>query len=314
MRRPLTVVILGLLLVACGGPEPASKTPVIVIGDDSAEGETNGSDRDRSSDDPDDSPMTDDDDGGDDDGDGDNGEDQMPDDPEDPAEQPRTCDLECPAPAPRCRGVILEVPRGTATCNDDTFQCEGETWDEIRCADSGQICSSGACIDTPKRTFLTVARYDGDLLSATAEFDGAAAADALCQLEADGALLGGNWKAWISTFSEDAIDRISDNGPWYLVDGSTLVANNLAELATSGPRTDIDMHPNRATVGDFGAWTGTGTSGRWTGEDCNEWSTSVYEVEGTFGVSTVVSTALGAWTERGGGDCDIRRHLYCIEQ
>ena len=57
-------------------------------------------------------------------------------------------------------------------------------------------------------------------------------ADAKCQLAADSQLLGGTFKAWISTTSGNAIDRIADVGPWVLVDNATKVFNNKANLQT----------------------------------------------------------------------------------
>ena len=227
---------------------------------------------------------------------------------------PATCDFECPPPgAPTCRGVILQVPLDTATCNPETLRCEGETFDEIRCADTGQICANGACVDQPKRVFLTTALYDGDLATAGGTTFGIDGADAICNLEASGAQLGGTWKAWLSDSFEDAIDRLADNGPWYLVNNSTLVANNLAELATTGPRNDIIMHPNGSTMTQFGAWTGTGSGGRFEESDCNGWTTDSYEVHGRFGVDG--SSRVGAWTDQSSnGDCDVDRYLYCFEQ
>ncbi|MFL5321038.1 MAG: hypothetical protein ACJ790_15370, partial [Myxococcaceae bacterium] len=86
-----------------------------------------------------------------------------------------------------------------------------------------------------KRVFVTSVQYP-------ATFGGLAKADEACMLAVSAAGLGGNWKAWLSDSNTDAIDRISDVGPWYLVFISAVqsgdlppykVFNNKANLKTT---------------------------------------------------------------------------------
>jgi len=63
------------------------------------------------------------------------------------------------------------------------------------------------------RVFVTSAGYDGDLAGQSGTTDGLAGGDALCNLHASAAGLGGIWKAWLSGDEEDAVDRIADVGP-----------------------------------------------------------------------------------------------------
>src|SRR5688500_10181736 len=55
-------------------------------------------------------------------------------------------------------------------------------------------------------------------------------ADQRCQLYAENNDLGGSWRAWLSTSQVDAIDRIDDVGPWYRIDGETLLFPSKADL------------------------------------------------------------------------------------
>lgn len=67
-------------------------------------------------------------------------------------------------------------------------------------------------------------------------FGGIAGADALCTTlatEADPALANKTWRAYLSTSTEDARDRIG-NGPWRNAAG-VIIANNVAELHDQAP-------------------------------------------------------------------------------
>src|SRR5262245_24128370 len=82
----------------------------------------------------------------------------------------------------------------------------------------------------PKRVFLTSSIQDG--------YVGLAIRDEEC--EARGALAGPGWKAWISTSSSSAAERITDkSGPYTLVDG-TPVASSWAELIDGSLEHAID--------------------------------------------------------------------------
>src|SRR5262249_29550338 len=72
-----------------------------------------------------------------------------------------------------------------------------------------------------KRLFVTASAHDGTL-------GGLTGADQRCALAAEGASLGGKWKALLdgATFA--------DVGPWYLLDG-TKVFNNKANVVAGSP-------------------------------------------------------------------------------
>lgn len=154
-----------------------------------------------------------------------------------------------------------------------------------------------------KRVFLTQAEYQAD-------FGDLAGADALCNASAAGAGLGSTWMAWLSNGTVSAIDRISDVGPWYAVDGATLVFNNKANLATT-PANPISLneHGGATPAGHF-VWTGTRLGGTKASDHCRGWSTT--DVSAVMGEVAVTSNA---WTESlRYGQCFTMHHLLCIEQ
>lgn len=88
--------------------------------------------------------------------------------------------------------------------------------------------------------FLTSQRYGGDLKGqVSGPSSGLAAADALCQLAADAATLGGKFKAYLSDGSRGPADDLADVGPWFMVttkgfaDPDAKVFNNKANLSTT---------------------------------------------------------------------------------
>jgi len=135
-------------------------------------------------------------------------------------------------------------------------------------------------------------------------------ADALCQAQAGAAGRAGTWRAWISGGGVNAIDRIADVGPWYLVDQTTLVFNNKTGLA-GAPINPIILDQYGNYVGDFGiyAWTGTAPGGTADGVDCSNWTTGAST--GTIGSATL---ATSNWTSIYTDSCSNAYRLYCFEQ
>ena len=111
---------------------------------------------------------------------------------------------------------------------------------------------------TPKRVFVTAAKYNGDL-------GGLAGADAKCQAAADAAGLGGIFMAWLS----DGLDSPGTRfltlplGPYITINGAT-VAGSYGDLTngTGNINTPLDITETGASVvaGDS-VWTNTGTTG-----------------------------------------------------
>ena len=115
-----------------------------------------------------------------------------------------------------------------------------------------------------------------------ADLGGLAGADAYCSDLADAAgVTGKTWKAYLSTSTEDARDRIG-SGPWYNAEG-VLVASSVDDLLSENSNltkmTSLDENgevingrgdePNRHDI-----LTGSASNGRSTGSTCEDWTSS----------------------------------------
>jgi hypothetical protein len=160
----------------------------------------------------------------------------------------------------------------------------------------------GGSTGTRKRIFVTSTLYTGNL-------GGLDGADTKCSDAADTATLGGTWKAWLSDSTTDAIDRIADAGPWYLVDKTTLIFNNKANLMT-GPLATIGQTEDGTYVGGVAVWTGTSTGGLGSTDHCTDWTIGDMSSMGTSGSSDSSSF----WTDDSTTVCSQMQSLYCLEQ
>jgi len=159
--------------------------------------------------------------------------------------------------------------------------------------------------------FITSLSYDGDLKSAGGGSTGLEGADKICANHAAGGALGGTWKAWLSDSTTNAIDRINDVGPWYLVGTDTVVFNNKANLATVPLIyiyiSELGIAPPLYT----NAWTGTLTGGTKSTDLCADWTNNTLSVRGLRGYVYLVTTN---WTQSASPTCNSTEHLYCIQQ
>jgi hypothetical protein len=166
--------------------------------------------------------------------------------------------------------------------------------------------ANGSCVVAPfKRAFVTSTTYDGALL-------GTSGADDKCQARADAALLGESWRAWLSENGIDALDRIT-NAEYRLVDGTTIVAANAADLVNCSNPACLVSPISKDEFGvatDQEVWTGTGSGGTGTADTCNSWWYGG-TVSGTYGRSTQTGAA---WTAEGTAVCNERYSLYCLER
>jgi hypothetical protein len=118
-----------------------------------------------------------------------------------------------------------------------------------------------------------------------------------------------NFKAWLSSSTIDARDRITSNGPWIRLDG-VRIANSKADLTDGSLFTSINLNDNGAYFGNFAVWTGTDSSGMKSAATCNDWTSSNAAVSGTAGTA---ADAGGGWTARSTYPCGYGFHLYCFE-
>jgi hypothetical protein len=158
----------------------------------------------------------------------------------------------------------------------------------------------------PLRVFLTGA-FVGTMYEPGG---GLAGGDAKCAQAAAAAGVGGTWRAWLSTSTVNAVERIAGTGPWRLMDG-TMVFASRTELA-SGPAHAIDRLADGETLGTdpLPVWTGTIRTGTVAGSTCAEWTNDRTEL-GRAGRSDAIGPA---WTDNSTITCDTYAYLYCFEQ
>jgi hypothetical protein len=168
-----------------------------------------------------------------------------------------------------------------------------------------------------KVAFVTSALYQGGYLGG---LDGA---DAACGKLADAAGLTGTFKAWLSSSTIAAADRLTHStDPYLLVDG-TRVADDWADLTHAQLRSSINVDENGTTLPDpvdlmLGGpvWTGTEFDGvpyttpvPTAGENCNGW-TDLH----AYGLAGDRMMTTEQWSIRIGLPCTFQAALYCLEQ
>ena len=167
---------------------------------------------------------------------------------------------------------------------------------------NGGSGGSGVGGSAVKRVFVTSQTTAGNMGSLSG-------ADAKCNQASN--ILGGTWIAWLSDSNSDAKDRVQ-GGPWYLVDGTTLVADDVNALLNDGPNVPIDVDENGDTIPSSvdRVWTGTDHLGKAQQDHCNDWSAN--SAEGTAGSAT--SATKPFWTIVRLVDCGLKSRIYCFEQ
>lgn len=167
-----------------------------------------------------------------------------------------------------------------------------------------------------KRMFVTSGRYDGNFKTLGAGSDGLDGADRLCTTVAQGAGISGSYKAWLSSSTNDAIDRIADVGPWYQVtfDGTQIKTfNNKANL-TGTPMVTIEYTERGDSVLNGCVWTGTVTGGRKSLDTCSSFSDSSYSAHGKVGRASTTDWTDSTCVSASSDSCSNKYHLYCFEQ
>ena len=183
---------------------------------------------------------------------------------------------------------------------------------------SGEKDTSVGDSSTPPellRVFLSTNTYRGDFAKDVS--DAAKEADRICQVNADAEELGGQWMAWFSTPTSNAIDRLRGNGPWYGIDDSyeiedRMMFKNRAMLQT-GPLANIWSYANGTSNSiEREVWTGTTARGTASDAHCDNWTSSDRQIGGTRG--TTYGQQFSGWTDVGRMSCQRYAYLYCFEQ
>lgn len=172
-----------------------------------------------------------------------------------------------------------------------------------------------------KLFFVTDRRYTGDLATEGGATTGLAGADNLCNREARAAGVDGVFKAWLSTPSENARNRIAPVGPWRLFDGRTVFAaasfGGHPEVFPTYTASGADLLFDKAPD----VWTGTNEQGTLTatGNTCAGWTSALPTDKGSFGS---LNWSTGEWTDAidlptnasESRACSEKLRLYCFGQ
>lgn len=156
------------------------------------------------------------------------------------------------------------------------------------------------------QVFVTTATYNGNL-------GGLSGADAKCQSEADGALLGGTWKAILSNGGVSAASRIS-------IAAAAPVYNMLGELVATGPgelwsgtvlnKLAYDTSGNLLPLTEV--WTGSNGNGLGAAEHCLDWFIDAGVQIGIWGMPADLTPT--SWISASTHTCDNLLSLLCISE
>lgn len=161
-------------------------------------------------------------------------------------------------------------------------------------------------VPNAKRVFASAQLVTGDI-------GGLSGADSLCGTWAVAADLGGSWKAFLSTATVNAKDRINEVGPWYNVDRATKLFNNKTGF-TVGTLAAIRTEYGGAASGN--AWTGTQSDGTADAVNCANWTDGSGFAYASVGSPSATLREGAGWMAKGGNapTCSTPARVYCVEQ
>ncbi len=166
------------------------------------------------------------------------------------------------------------------------------------------LMASGIAEAQDLRVFVTSTQQNGNL-------GGLAGGDAVCEARATANTLGGTWRAWLSTSTVDAKDRLTEPaGVFTRAVSGTKVADDIADLTDGNIDNAILDDEFGVDGGNSIAWTGTGSDGLMTGSDCGDWTSSDSGDTGNRGTRSLSTTG---WTVSGSRFCNTSQKLYCFE-
>lgn len=188
-----------------------------------------------------------------------------------------------------------------------------------------------------RRAFATSVAGTGDL-STWPDATGSTAfarADAICRARAAAATPtplpnAATYRAWISTSATDAYCHVQGlagkkatgcngailpgAGPWFLANGATNFSGSLDRLVDDGELyrpISRDENFDALPTGDRFYWTGTDSTGVWSGADCAGWSDDTpAQNQGTVGDGYAT---VGVWSLDDDVACAGDRRLLCVE-
>jgi len=209
-----------------------------------------------------------------------------------------------------------ETPSATSVPACDPYTCSGGTACATTCATDNDCAFGFFCVPGAPNTcvpgrliFVTSSVHTGNL-------GGLSGADAICQARAEDAGLSGTFRAWLSSGSLTAAQRIHHySGPYYrfALPGTLRVADNWADLANGLNSVSIATDENGASSGSGTyAWTGTLVTGSTDTSTtrCLDWTSADGGQTSTRGWTSAASSD---WTSNGTAACSSALRLYCVE-
>jgi CUB/sushi domain-containing protein len=187
-------------------------------------------------------------------------------------------------------------------------------WDSPACKGK-QACTIQMTKDTvvnavfsppPNIMFVTSAQYP-------AKLGGLAGADAICAARATAAGLAGTYKAWLSTSTVNAKDRLGTASGWVRPDGKP-VLSQIKDIESSKVFYPPDMDESGQIVGIKVVITGTGIEGtKLSGSNyttCADWTSNLNDAK-LFGIGNSAASSFG-FTSYSVVDCTWSGRLYCF--
>lgn len=137
-------------------------------------------------------------------------------------------------------------------------------------------------------------------------------ADGICAAYAQNDHLGGTWKAWLSTTTLSAANKLVHfNGPYKLLNGTT-IANNWIDLTDGTLQHEINITDTGSTITDTSianVWTGTNTDGSAATSTCSNWTST-----GGFTNMGSANSQYDSWTQIPTQSCQNGAAFFCFEQ
>ena len=159
----------------------------------------------------------------------------------------------------------------------------------------------------PAFVFVSSHAVDGSI--SFGERVGVAAADAICQAEANEYGLHGTFRAWISDDYSSPVTRFDKGGYPYKTVNGNVVADDWDDLTGGSLSHAIDREADGTLLGwGIDVWTNTLEDGTALNGSCNNWlstdaPTGIYgEIGPTY------------WSYRDSASCGTNKRLYCFEQ
>jgi hypothetical protein len=210
-----------------------------------------------------------------------------------------------------CGDGLLYPPE---TCDAGTANGTGDHED-------GFVACSATCDLDAYRIFISSTELSGDL-------GGLTGADLHCQnlVRAAGWAEWTRVRAWLSDGTSAAKDRVAGSKPawpYALVNGKR-VADNLADLVTSGPDDGIDLDELGNPWSQTQVWTNTAVTGEPFSptDHCKGWNSAAPDSLGGVGLNAVPKLPEADWKDWADNNwwtlyaavkCNDLLHLYCAE-